>query len=135
MAEVRREGARTTAQRILDVLPSSASVVLHLDVDAFADHELPVAYFPHDDGLTLAEGRELPGRCWAISEFGSLRLPSTHPCLTLRGCRSGKSPICLQVRSDVGDEREGSNPLGSGCPCHGCRGQNSLWLHKGVALT
>ena len=56
-----REGARTTAQRILDVLPSSASVVLHLDVDAFADHELPVAYFPDDDGLTLAEGRELLG--------------------------------------------------------------------------
>jgi arginase len=82
MAEVRREGARTTAQRILDVLPSSASVVvLHLDVDAFADHELPVAYFPHDDGLTLAEGRELLGpllgdqriRIIEVTEYASLR--------------------------------------------------------------
>ncbi len=81
LAEVRREGARTTAQRILDVLPSSASVVLHLDVDAFADHELPVAYFPHDDGLTLAEGRELLGpllgdqriRIVEVTEYASLR--------------------------------------------------------------
>ena len=59
MAEVRREGARTTAQRILDELPSSASVVLHLDVDAFADRELPVAYFPHDDGLAAVESFDL----------------------------------------------------------------------------
>ena len=59
LTEIRRDGARTIAQRILDGLPSSASVVIHLDVDAFADHELPVAYFPHDDGLTLEEGREL----------------------------------------------------------------------------
>lgn len=81
MAELRREGARTIAQRILDGLPSSASVVLHLDVDAFADHELPVAYFPHDDGLTLAEGRELLGpllgdqrvRVIEVTEYASLR--------------------------------------------------------------
>ena len=63
------------------MLPSSASVVLHLDVDAFADHELPVAYFPHDDGLTLAEGRELLGpllgdqriRIIEVTEYASLR--------------------------------------------------------------
>jgi arginase len=81
MADVRREGARTTAQRTLDALPSSASVVLHLDVDAFADHELPVAYFPHDEGLTLAEGRELLGpllsdqriRIIEVTEYASLR--------------------------------------------------------------
>jgi len=81
LAELRREGARTTAQRILDALPSSASVVLHLDVDVFADHELPVAYFPHQDGLTLAEGRELLGpllsdrriRIIEVTEYASLR--------------------------------------------------------------
>jgi arginase len=81
LADIRREGARTTAQRILDALPSSASVVLHLDVDAFAERELPVAYFPHDDGLTLAEGRELLGlllsdqriRIIEVTEYASLR--------------------------------------------------------------
>jgi arginase family enzyme len=81
LAELRREGARTTAQQILDALPSSASVVLHLDVDVFADHELPVAYFPHQDGLTLAEGRELLGpllsdrriRIIEVTEYASLR--------------------------------------------------------------
>jgi len=81
MAEVRREGGRATAQRILDGLPSAASVVLHLDVDAFADRDLPVAYFPHDEGLTLAEGRELLGpllgdrriRIIEVTEYASLR--------------------------------------------------------------
>jgi arginase len=81
MTEIRRDGARTTAQRILDGLPSSASVVVHLDVDAFADHELPVAYFPHDDGLTLEEGRELLEpllsdqriRIIEVTEYASLR--------------------------------------------------------------
>lgn len=81
LANIRRDGPRTTAQRILDALPSSASVVVHLDVDAFADRELPVAYFPHDDGLTLAEGRELLGpllrdpriRIIEVTEYASLR--------------------------------------------------------------
>ncbi len=81
MAEIRRDGARETAGRILDALPSSASVVVHLDVDAFAERELPVAYFPHDDGLTLAEGRDLLGpllgdrrvRIIEVTEYASLR--------------------------------------------------------------
>jgi arginase len=65
----------------LDGLPSSASLVLHLDIDVFAERELPAAYFPHQDGLTLAEGRELLDfllrdpriRIIEVSEYASLR--------------------------------------------------------------
>ena len=84
-------------------------MVLHLDVDAFADHELPVAYFPHDDGLTLVEGRELLGPLLGDPRIRIIEVTDTHPCVTLRGGMSSRSPICSQVRSDVGDEREGSN--------------------------
>jgi arginase len=81
LADIRRDGARTIAQRCLEMLPSSASLVLHLDIDVFAERELPAAYFPHQDGLTLEEGRELLGilmrdlriRIIEISEYASLR--------------------------------------------------------------
>jgi arginase family enzyme len=79
-AELRRDGADTTARRILDALPSSASV-LHLDVDAFADRELPVAYFPHDDGLTLAEGREL---LWPLLDDQRIRIIEVTEYASLR---------------------------------------------------
>ena len=81
LASIRRDGAKAIARRTLDALPASASVVLHLDVDVFAERELPAAYFPHEDGLTLAEGRELLGELMRdprigvieISEYASLR--------------------------------------------------------------
>jgi arginase len=81
LADVRQQGARTVAQRTLDALPASASVVLHLDIDVFAERELPTAYFPHEDGLSLTEGRELLGvllhdpriRIIEVSEYASLR--------------------------------------------------------------
>jgi arginase family enzyme len=81
LADIRRDGARTIARRSLDALPSSASLVLHLDIDVFAERELPAAYFPHQDGLTLGEGRELLEvllrdpriRIIEVSEYASLR--------------------------------------------------------------
>jgi arginase family enzyme len=81
LADIRRNGARTIAQRSLDMLPASASVVLHLDIDVFAERELQAAYFPHEDGLTLEEGRELLDlllrdpriRIIEVSEYASLR--------------------------------------------------------------
>jgi arginase len=81
LADIRRDGARTIAQRSLDGLPASASLVLHLDIDVFAERELPAAYFPHRDGLTLGEGRELLDvllrdpriRIIEVSEYASLR--------------------------------------------------------------
>jgi arginase len=81
LADIRRAGARATAQRALDAIPKSASIVLHFDIDVFKQSELPAAYFPHVDGLTLAEGTDLLAailqdpriRIIEITEYASLR--------------------------------------------------------------
>jgi arginase len=52
LAYVRRLGAAETARRVLDAIPSSASLLIHLDVDVFDRLQMPAAYFPHDGGLT-----------------------------------------------------------------------------------
>jgi arginase family enzyme len=57
LSEVRRPGATEAACRALATTRPSASLVLHVDV--FRAAEMPAAYFPHADGLDLAEGAEL----------------------------------------------------------------------------
>jgi arginase family enzyme len=81
LAEVRRMGAPAAARRALATIPASAAILVHLDVDVFAAHEMPAAYFPHAEGLSLAEGvdllRELVGdprvRLLEVAEYASLR--------------------------------------------------------------
>jgi arginase len=81
LAEMRRGGARAAARQELEKIPASASVVLHLDVDVFGPGDMPAAYFPHAEGLTLSEGTELLGvflrdpriRIVEVSEYASLR--------------------------------------------------------------
>jgi arginase len=81
LAEVRRLGAREAARRTLHAIPATAAVVLHVDIDVFNKQAMPAAYFPHSDGLTLAEGRELLDpilkdtrvRVIEIAEYASLR--------------------------------------------------------------
>jgi arginase len=81
LAEVRRLGAREAARRTLHAIPATAAVVLHVDIDVFNKQAMPAAYFPHSDGLTLAEGRELLEpilkdtrvRVIEIAEYASLR--------------------------------------------------------------
>jgi arginase len=81
LADVRRAGAAAAARQALSAVPPTASVLVHLDIDVFGQREVPAAYFPHDDGLSLAEGRELLGsllqdprvRLLEVAEYASLR--------------------------------------------------------------
>jgi arginase len=81
LADVRRSGPRDSARRALDGIPASASILLHFDVDVLQERELPAAYFPHQDGLSLGEAGELLGalvrdprvRLIELSEYASLR--------------------------------------------------------------
>jgi arginase len=81
LAELRRSGSREAAWRILEAIPASASILVHLDVDVLQKSEMPAAYFPHDEGLRLAELAELlqvilPDprvRLVEVSEYASLR--------------------------------------------------------------
>lgn len=81
LAEVRRAGALEAAQRGLQMIPASASIVLHFDSDVVQARELPTAYFPHEEGLTLTETGQLLRvflsdsriRIIEVSEYASLR--------------------------------------------------------------
>lgn len=81
LADVRRIGAAQVAQQILAAIPASASILVHFDIDVLADAAFPASYFPHTDGLSMAEIAELLGsvlndrrvRVVEISEYASLR--------------------------------------------------------------
>ena len=86
LADVRRLGPQEAARQALSSIPHPAQVVLHLDIDVFQKAALPVAYFPHENGLTLSEGAQLISvlardpriRAVEISEYSSLRDNDLH---------------------------------------------------------
>jgi arginase len=81
LADVRRVGPRQLALQVLAATPASAAILLHLDIDVFRSGDLPAAYFPHAEGLSLKEGTELLGvffrdarvRVIEVSEYATLR--------------------------------------------------------------
>jgi arginase len=81
LADLRRTTPREAARQALAALPAGASILLHLDVDVLRKADMPAAYFPHAEGLTLAEATELLGvlladrriRLVEVSEYASLR--------------------------------------------------------------
>lgn len=81
LADVRRLGIREAARRALQAIPTSASVLLHFDIDVLRKQDMPAAYFPHTDGLSLSETAELLGtllrdsriRIIEVTEYASLR--------------------------------------------------------------
>jgi arginase family enzyme len=81
LAEIRAVGPRAAARRALEAVPPSARLVLHLDIDVLRGRDMPAAYFPHADGLDLAEAAEVLAVLAAdrriavveVSEYASLR--------------------------------------------------------------
>ena len=81
LGDLRRAGAREAAWRTLEEIPASASILVHLDIDVLQKAEMPAAYFPHDEGLRLAEAAELLAAIFAdprvrlieVSEYAALR--------------------------------------------------------------
>jgi arginase len=81
LTEIHRLGPRAAASQMLAAIPPSAAILLHLDIDVFRSADLSAVYFPHAEGLTLAEGAELLEvllhdnrvRIVEISEYASLR--------------------------------------------------------------
>jgi len=81
LADVRHAGPGEAARQALAAVPPSAPVLLHFDIDVLRKQDMPAAYFPHTDGLTLSEARELLGvllkdpriRIIELAEYASLR--------------------------------------------------------------
>jgi arginase len=86
LAEVRRSGSGEAARRALRAIPSSASILLHFDVDVLGKQDMPAAYFPHADGLSLSEAGELLSpllrdprvRIIEVTEYATLRDLDQH---------------------------------------------------------
>jgi arginase len=81
LADVRRLGPGEAARQALHAIPAAVPILLHFDIDVLNTQEMPAAYFPHTDGLSMAEGRELLGTILAdsrvriieVTEYASLR--------------------------------------------------------------
>ena len=81
LADIRRSKPREVAQQVLRSVPASASLLVHVDIDVLQSREMPAAYFPHAEGMTLSELGELLGvllkdpriRIIEISEYAALR--------------------------------------------------------------
>jgi arginase len=81
LAETRRLGPGEAARQVLQAIPASASILLHFDIDVLNKQDMPAAYFPHADGLSLTEARDLLGAILAdsririieVAEYASLR--------------------------------------------------------------
>jgi arginase len=81
LADIRRSKPREVAQQVLQTVPASASLLVHVDIDVLQSREMPAAYFPHAEGMTLSELGELLGvllkdpriRIIEISEYAALR--------------------------------------------------------------
>jgi arginase len=81
LADIRRSKPREVAQQVLQSIPPSAPLLVHFDIDVLQSREMPAAYFPHPEGMTLSEIGELLGvllsdpriRVIEISEYASLR--------------------------------------------------------------
>jgi arginase len=81
LEDVRRSGPREAASQVLAAIPRPARILLHFDIDVLKKQDMPAAYFPHKEGLGLAEAAELLHvllrdsriRIIEISEYASLR--------------------------------------------------------------
>ena len=81
LADIRRSRPREVAQQVLQSVPASTSLLVHFDIDVLQSREMPAAYFPHTEGMTLPEVSELLGvllkdpriRIIEISEYAALR--------------------------------------------------------------
>jgi len=81
LKDLRQMDMQGAARNILEAIPPSAAILLHFDIDVVRQSDLPVAYFPHPEGLSLAETGALLGillkdpriRIIEVSEYATLR--------------------------------------------------------------
>ena len=67
LADIRRDGAAQSTREALAAIPASGRILVHFDIDVLADSELPAAYFPHTEGLTVEQLSEVLGLVLRIS--------------------------------------------------------------------
>ena len=81
LADMRKEGPREAARRALQSIPPESPILLHFDIDVLNKADLPAAYFPHAEGMSLPEASQVLGvllkdprvRVIEVSEYAALR--------------------------------------------------------------
>lgn len=59
LVQMRETGVRETVASLLAEVPEDAKILIHFDVDVIGQNEMPAAYSPSEDGLTLHECHSL----------------------------------------------------------------------------
>lgn len=81
LEDLRRIGASRAAQGVLQRIPEDANILVHFDIDVVRQSDLPAAYFPHSNGLSLDQARDVIAtilsdrrvRLIEVSEYAALR--------------------------------------------------------------
>lgn len=55
LQRLRAQGINSSITNILDDIPKSKRILVHIDVDVLSEHEMPAAYSPREAGLSLLE--------------------------------------------------------------------------------
>lgn len=81
LKDIRERGPADIIHRLLQRIPESTNILVHLDIDVVRQRDLPAAYFPHTEGLSLQEAGDIIDsvlcdkrvRLLEISEYATLR--------------------------------------------------------------
>jgi arginase len=115
LAEVRRSGPGEAARQALHAIPASAPILLHFDIDVLNKQEMAAAYFPHADGLSIAEGRELLGALLADTR---VRIIEVTEYASFRDLDQSAVARIVELLA-AGLKRPGREVIGGWCPISG----------------
>jgi arginase family enzyme len=81
LKQVRASGPADVTHRLLQRIPRDGKILIHFDIDAVQQSDLPATYFPHGEGLSLRETGEILDaalsddrvRLIEVSEYAVLR--------------------------------------------------------------
>jgi arginase family enzyme len=85
LKEIREQGTGEIVLRLLQRIPGNANILVHLDIDVVRQSDLPAAYFPHKDGLSVKEAGEILD---AVLSDGRVRLVEVSEYAVLRDLQS-----------------------------------------------
>jgi arginase family enzyme len=97
LEQVRTSGAREAANRVLRSIPRDAVILVHFDIDVIRRADLPAAYFPHEDGLSLEQAGEIVEtvlgdhrvRLVEVSEYAVLQDPDRQSAVKIADLLAG----------------------------------------------
>lgn len=98
LEELRTAGIHSSVRKVMTSIPETTNILVHFDVDLIADSEMPAAYAPRVEGLTLREAEDLLASIMMDKRVRYLEFSEFMPSKDLEG-RYIKRLIELLARS------------------------------------